>query len=133
MTPNAEHLFQLVDKFQRIAHLAVHFIDDSDAGSLSRAADLYQTQGLSFDAISRVDNHQCRVHGGKDTIRIFGKILMARGVKQIQHMAAILHLHHRARDGNSALLLNVHPVRDDMTPSFARLDTPGDVNRPGMK
>ena len=47
---------------------------------------------------------------------------MARRIEDIDPTAVIIKLEHRTRDRDTALLLDLHPVRHRMTLRLARLD-----------
>ena len=107
---HAQLALDLVHQVQRVAHLAVHLVDEGDDRRVARAADLEQAPRLRLDAVGRVDHHQRRVHGGQHAVGVFGEVLVAGRVEQVDDAVAVLHLHHRTRDRDAALLLDLHPV-----------------------
>jgi hypothetical protein len=128
---HAEFLLDLVEQFQRLLAFAVHLVDEGDDGRVALAADLDQPARLRLDAVGRVDHHQRGIHRGQHAVGVFRKVLVARGVEQVDHAVAIEHLHHRAGDRDAALLLDLHPVRGGMAAGLARLHRAGDVDRAG--
>ena len=90
-----------------------------------------QLDGLLFDALGRVDHHQRRVDRGQHAVGVFREILVARRVEQVDHMLAVLELHHRAGDRDAALLFDLHPVGGRMAAALARLDGAGQLDRAG--
>jgi hypothetical protein len=55
---HAELALDLVEDVERLAHLAVHLVDEGDDGRVALAADLDQPPRLRFHAVGRVDHHQ---------------------------------------------------------------------------
>ena len=85
----------LVDEVQRVAHLAVHLVDEGEDGRVPRPAHLQQAQRLRLHAVGRVDHHQRRIHRGEHAVGVFGEVLVAGGVQQVDDVVAVLHLHDR--------------------------------------
>ena len=126
---HSEDLLDLVDQLERLAHFAVHLVDEGDDRRVARAAHFEQAQRLRFHAVGRVDHHERRVDGGQHAVGVFREILVAGRIEQVDDAAAILHLHDRARDRDAALLLDFHPVGGRVARRLARLDAAGDVDR----
>ena len=55
-----QHRFDLVQQFQRIAHFAVHLVDEGDDRRVAQAAHFEQLDGLLFHALGRIDHHHAR-------------------------------------------------------------------------
>ena len=126
---HAQLALDLVQDVQWVAHFAVHLVHEGDDGRIALAADLDQAAGLRFHAVGRVNHHQRRVHGGQHAVGVFGEVLVAGGVEQVDHMVAVGHLHHGGRDRNATLLFNLHPVGGRMAAGLACLDRAGDLDR----
>ena len=77
---HAQLALDLVHQVQRGLHLAVHLVDESEDGRVARPADLQQAPRLRFHAVTRVDHHQRRVHGGEHSVGVFAEILVTRSV-----------------------------------------------------
>ena len=127
---HAQRGLDLVEDFQRLAHLAVHLVDERDDRRVACPADLQQPQGLRLDAVGGVDHHQRGIDRGQHPVGVLGKVLVARGVEQVDHAVAVFHLHHRAGDRDAALLLDLHPVGGGMPRGLACLDAAGDLDGP---
>jgi hypothetical protein len=84
---------------------------------------------LRFHAFGGVDHHQRAVHGGEHAVGVFGKVLVAGGVKQVDGVVVVVKLHHRRRHGNAALLLNLHPVGSGEFTAFFAFDCTRALNR----
>jgi len=128
--PAERHAFDLQlfldvgQEVQRLHALAVELIDEGDDRGVAHPADLHQLGGLSFDALGAVDHHQGRVHGGQHPVGVFGEVLMAGGVEQVDLVVAVIEFHHRGGHRDAALLFNRHPVAGGVDCGFARFDRP---------
>ena len=125
---HAELLLDLVHDVHRVLHLAVHLVDESQDGRVAGAANLQQAARLRLDAVGRINHHQGGIDGGQHAVGVFGKILVAGRVQQVDDAVAVFHLHDRAGDGNAALLFDFHPVGGRVARGLARLDAAGDLN-----
>ncbi len=114
---------------ERLAHLAIHLVDERDDRRRAQPADFEQLDRLRLDALRRVDHHHRRVDGGQHAVGVLGEILVARRVEQVDRVAGVVELHHRARDRDAALLLDLHPVRRRVPRALARLDGAGHLDR----
>ena len=75
---------------------------------------------LRFNAFRAVDNHYGGVGSHERTVRVFGKVLVTRGVKDIDTLSAVGELKYRRGHGNAALFFDVHPVAGCLAgPAFA--------------
>mmetsp|Transcript_26231 Transcript_26231/g.62007 ORF Transcript_26231/g.62007 Transcript_26231/m.62007 type:complete len:1071 (-) Transcript_26231:600-3812(-) len=128
---HAQFLLDLVHQRERLLDLAVHLVDEGQDGRVAGAADLQQAAGLRLHAVGRVDHHQRGVHGGQHAVGVFGEVLVAGGVEQVDDAVAVLHLHDRAGHRDAALLFDLHPVRGGMPGRLARLHRAGDLDRAG--
>jgi hypothetical protein len=126
---HAELALHLVEDVERVAHLAVHLVDEGDDGRVALAADLDQAARLRLHAVGGVDHHQGRVHGREYAVGVFREVLVAGGVEQVDDVVAVLHLHHRRGHRDAALLFDLHPVRGGMAAGLAALDGAGDLDR----
>ena len=119
----------LVQQFEGIAGFAVHLVDEGHDGNVAQPADLEQLAGLGLDALGGVDHHHRGIRRRQGAIGIFGKILMARRVQQVEHRLLIFKRHHRRGNRDAAFLLDLHPVRFGAACLAARLDPPGGMDR----
>ena len=126
-----QHRFHFVEQLERVAGFAVELIHEGDDRRVAHAADVEQLDGLFFHALRGVDHHQRGVDGRQHAVRVFRKVLVARRVEQVDDVVAELELHHRRRDRDAALLLDVHPVRRRMAAALAALDGAGQLDRAG--
>ena len=97
------------------------------------AAHLEQLARLSLDAVGGVDDHHHAVGRDERPVGVLAEILVARRVDE-RHAAALqLELQRRGRDGDAALLLDLHPVRRRVPPRLAAADGAGQFDRAGVE
>ena len=126
-----QHALHLVQQLQAVAHLAVVLVHEGDDGRAAQPADVQQLDGLLLHALGGVDHHQGAVHRGQHAVGVFGEVLVARGVQQVDGVVAVLELHHRGRHRDAALLLDLHPVGGGELAAFLALDGAGHLNGAG--
>jgi hypothetical protein len=112
------------------AHFPVHLVDEGDNGRIPQAADVKQLQRLRLHALGRVDHHHGGVHRREHAVGVLREVFVARCVEQVDGVARVLELHHRAGDRDATLLLHFHPVRSRMTRTPPRLHRAGQLDRP---
>ena len=117
-----QRLFDLVQKLEGIAAFAVHLVDEGDDGNIPETAHLEQFARPRLDALGRVDHHDGGIDRGQRAIGVFGKVLMARRVQQVEHQPLELERHHRGHDRDTALALDLHPVGTGIAPLALGLD-----------
>ena len=103
-------LFQFVQEVEGVLALAVHLVDEDDDWRLSHAADLHQLTGLRLHTLGAIHNYDGTIDSREGAERVLSKVLVARSVKDVDLVAAIVELHDRGCDRDAALLLNLHPV-----------------------
>ena len=92
---------------------------------MPQGADLKQLPGLGLYAFCCVDDHDGGIGGHEGTVGVLGEVLVARCVEDVDAVAVIAELEYGGRDGNTTLLLNLHPVGDGGAAVFLALDHPG--------
>ena len=128
-----QRIGHFVQRFKHAAPLAIDLVDKGDDRHLSQAAHFEQFARLRLDPFGRVDHHDRRIDRGQRAIGIFGKVLVARGVEQVEDDAVLLKGHDRAGHRNPALLLDLHPVGPGTPRLSPRLDLSGQVDRPALQ
>ena len=123
-----QRLFDLIEQIEGVAALAVHLVDEGDDGNVAQTAHLEQFSRPRLDALGGVDHHHGGVDRGQRAIGVFGKILVARRVQQVEHQAFEFERHHRGDDGDAALALDLHPVGTGIAPLALGLDLPGEID-----
>ncbi len=124
-----QHCFDFVEQLDRVADVAVEFVDEADDRRVAQAADVHQRDGARLDALTAVEDHQGRVHRGQGAVGVFGEVFVARGVEQVDHVIAIRELHDRRGNGNTPLFLHFHPVGGGMAVGFAGFHRAGHCDR----
>ena len=85
---------KFVKDVERVAALAVKFVDKDDYRRLTHAAHLHQTAGLRLHALGHIDYDYYRVNGCEGTERVLGEVLVARRVEDIDFIIAVIEAHH---------------------------------------
>ena len=65
---------------------------------------------MGFDTFGRIQHHNGGIYGGQHAVGIFGKVFVARCVRQVKGNVAVIEGHDGGGDGNAAFLFNFHPV-----------------------
>ncbi len=120
----------LVQQGEGIERLAVHLVDEGDDRDVAQAADLEQLQRLRFDALGGVQHHDRGVGGRQRAVGVFGEVLVAGRVQQVEHQAGVVEGHGAGRDRDAALALDLHPVRTRAPLLAARPHRAGRPDRP---
>ena len=97
-------------------------------GNVAQAADLEQLARPRLDALGGIDHHDGGVDRGQRAVGVFGKVLVARRVQQVEHQALEFEGHHRGDDGNAALALDLHPVGTGVAAFALGLDLAGEID-----
>ena len=119
---DAQLPLHLVQKVEGVLGLPVHLVHEGENGNVAHGADLEQLPGLGLHALGAVDDHDGGVGGHEGAVGILGEVLMAGGVQNVDAEAVVLKLHHGGRDGNAALLFDLHPVGGGGAGVFLALD-----------
>ena len=75
--------FEFVENVERVAPLAVELIDEDNHRSVAHTAHFHEFAGLLLDTFGHVDNDDDRVDGCQRAVGVFGKVLMARSIQNI--------------------------------------------------
>ena len=123
-----QRLFDLVQQFERIAALAVHLVDEGDDRNVAQPAHLEQLSRPRLDTLGGVDHHDRGIDCRERAIGVFGKVLVARRIQQVEHQALEFERHHRRHDRDAALALDLHPVGTGIAPLALGLDLPCQID-----
>ena len=130
---DAQDVLDLFHELKRIASLVVELVHKGEDRNVTQRTNLKELFGLGLDALSAVDDHDCGVGGHKRTVGILREVLVAGGIEDVDAGAVVGELQHRGGNGNTALLLDVHPVRDGMLGRALALDRAGGLNAAGIE
>ncbi len=130
---NAQNVLDLFHELKRIASLVVELVHKGEDGNVAQRTDLKELFGLGLDALGAVDDHNSSVGGHKGTVGILREVLVAGGIEDVDAGAVVGELQHRGGNGNTALLLDVHPVRDGMLGRALALDRAGGLDAAGIE
>ena len=130
---DAQDILDLFHELKRIASLVVELVHKGEDGNVAQRTDLKELFGLGLDALGTVDDHDRSVGGHKGTVGILREVLVAGGIEDIDAGAVIGELQHRGGNGDTALLLDVHPVRDGMLGRALALDRASSLDAAGIE
>ena len=82
-----QHRFDFIQQFHRLAALAVQLVDEAHDGRGAQPAHFHQLDGALLHALGAVDHHQGGVHRRQRAVGVFGEILVARRVQQVDDAA----------------------------------------------
>ena len=108
--PDAEHLFHFLHQGKWIFAGTVHFVDECENRNIPKTADLKQLYGLGLNTLGSVNQHDSAVCSNQNPVGILRKVLVARCIQNIDVITVELKLHGGGGYGDTALLLNFHPV-----------------------
>ncbi len=107
---DAEDGFQFVEEVEGRPCGAVELVHERENGDSTSAANLEKFPCLSLDALARIDDHDCGIHGGKHAVGVLGEIFVAGGVEDVDHAIFILELQNGGGNRDTALFFQLHPV-----------------------
>jgi hypothetical protein len=107
---DAENVFKLIQKIERVTGGTIKLVHKGKDGDTAASTDFEEFSGLGFDSLGGIDDHNRGIDGGKDSISIFGKVSMAWGIEEVDDVVAVGELEDGGGDGDSALLLEFHPI-----------------------
>ena len=130
---DSKHALEFVKEGDRIFGGTIALIDKGKNRDATAAANLEEFARLRLDTFSGVDDHDRGINRGEHAVGVLGEILVAWRVKQVHAIAVVVKLQHRRRDGDTALLLQFHPVGGSRALILARGDTPGQRDRAAIE
>ena len=90
---------------------------------MAHGTDLEELSGLGLNALGRVDDHDRGVRRHQCAVGVLREVLVSGCVQKVHTAAVIFKLKHTARDRNSSLFLDFHPVGDSVPCGCLALDT----------
>jgi len=133
MTVELEVRLDIADQLERILADAVALVDDGKDRHAPPLADGEQLPRSLLDALAVVEQHDGAVGGDEHPVGVLGEVLVARRIEQVHLVALVGELHHARRHRDAALLLHLHPVGGRVALLPARLDRPGEMDRPAIE
>src|SRR6202034_217504 len=91
-----QNAFDLIHQLDRRPAVPIQLVDEGHDGRVAQPADVHEFDGALFDALRTVDDHQGRIDRGQSAVGIFGKVLVARRVEQIDDVSIVGKLHDRS-------------------------------------
>ena len=123
----------ILEELERIFAVAITLIDEGEDRRATQLTDVEQLACALFDALAVIEQHDRAVRRDERAIRIFGEVFVARRIQQVQLVAEVLELQHGARHRDTALLLELHPVRGGVARGATRLHRAGQVDRAAVE
>ena len=130
---NPEHTLDLVEQLEWIPGRLIELVDERQDGQAVRATDLEELERLRFHALGRIQHHHHAIHREQRAVRVLAEVLVAGRVEQRHVVPLELELERRRADGDTALLLHLHPVRHRVALRPAPAYRPGKVDRAGIQ
>jgi hypothetical protein len=112
---DSEFFFNVVQKIKAVFRVPVEFIDKGKNRNMPHDTDLEQLPRLRLHAFAGVYHHDCRIRSHQSAVSVFREILMARRIKNIDAVSAIVELQHGTGHRDTSLLLDLHPVRNSVS------------------
>ena len=122
--PDMQLLLHLVQQVEGLLRGAVQLVDEDDHGRVAHPADIHQLARLRFDALGAVDHDDDRIHGRQRAIGVFGEVLVARRVEDIDLAPLVLEAHDGGGHRDAALAFDLHEVRRRAFLDLVALDGP---------
>ena len=88
-----KRFFNFIEQFKRIAAVTIKLIDKGNDRDVSQTTDFKELTRARLYAFSGVNHHDGRIHSRKGAIGVFGKVLMAWRIKQIEYAICIFKGH----------------------------------------
>ena len=128
-----ENVFKLIQKIEGVTSGAIELVHEGKDGDSAASTDFEEFSGLGFDSFGSIDDHNCGIDGGKDSISIFGKVSVAWGIEEVDDVVAVRELEDGRGDGDSALLLELHPIAGGGSLVATSGDAACELDRPAVK
>ncbi len=125
---DVQFLLDFVQQLERIHARAVHLVDEHNDGCIPHAAHLDQLLRLRLDAFGRVDDHDDAVDSRQSAEGVFGEVLVARGVQDVDLDILIIKAHDRGSHRDATLALDLHPVGSGGLADLVRLHGTGHLD-----
>ena len=90
---NLELALNLIEEVEGVVGRAVHLVDEDDDGCFAHSADLHEFAGLGLYTFGCIDDNDNAIYGRKGTESIFGKVLVTRGIEDVDLVTIVLETH----------------------------------------
>ncbi len=124
-----QFLLDIVQKLKGIVRVPVHLIDKGKNRDMAHHAHLKKFARLCLHTLGSVYDHHRRIRRHQRPVGILREVLMPRRIQNIDTEPVIRKLQYRGSDGNSPLLLNLHPVGNRMSRRRLSLDAARQIDR----
>ena len=107
---DAEDGFDIFHQVKWVLGFTVQLVDKCKNRNMAQHTNLEELDSLSLNTLGCVDNHDGRICRHQCTVGIFREILMSRCIQNVDTISVIMELKYGRGDGNTSLLLDLHPV-----------------------
>ena len=126
-------LLDIIQQLKGIVGISVQLIDKGKDRYMTHHTYLKELSCLRLHALGGVDHHHRRIRRHQRPVSILRKVLMSRRIQNIDTESVIGKLQHGGSDGNTPLLLNLHPVGNRMSRRRLSLDAARQVDRTSVQ
>ena len=92
---DAQHFFQFFQQIKGLTAITVQLVDEGEDWNVTVLHNFKEFFGLGLDTLSRVHNHDGRIHRHQGPIGILREILVTRCIQNIDPLARVIKLHDR--------------------------------------
>jgi hypothetical protein len=107
---DAENVLKFIQKIEGVTSGTIELVHEGKDGDSAASTDFEEFSGLGFDSFGGIDDHDCGIDGGQDSVGIFGKVSMTWGIEEVDDVVAVGELEDGGGDGDTALLFELHPI-----------------------
>ena len=107
---NLKFFFYFIQQVERVLSRAVEFVDEHDDRGFAHPAYLHEFAGLALDTFGGVNHDNYAVASRQYPESIFGEILMAGSVKNIDFNVFVFKTHNGCGNRDSSLAFYFHEV-----------------------
>ena len=126
---DVQFILKLLQQLERVFALPVEFIDKDHHRCSPHPAHFHQLAGLLLNTLHTVNHQYDTVNSREGAIGVFCKILMARGVQDVDPFPLIIEGHHGCSHGNPPLLFYLQEIGSGGFSDLVALNGTGHLNR----
>jgi hypothetical protein len=86
---DAENVFKFIKKIEGVTSGTIELVHEGKDGDSAASADFEEFSSLRFDSFGGIDDHDCGIDGGKDSVGIFGKVSMTWGIEEVDDVVTV--------------------------------------------
>ncbi len=109
---DAENVFKFIQKIEGVTSGTIELVHEGKDGDSSTSTDFEEFSGLGFDSFGGIDDHDCGIDRGKDSVGIFGKVSMTWGIEEIDDVVAVGELEEAFKEESDAEIIRGTTKKD---------------------